>query len=143
MSVCVIGVGFRAGASAASIAEAVALALAVLGDSATPRAIATPADKAGAAALREAAAALALDIVAIDAEALARAAPDAPTRSATVEAHRGVACVCEAAALAGMRLAGAGSGAGARIAVSRVVSGDRMATGAIAVGVDQLCEERE
>lgn len=136
MSICVIGVGFRTEATAASIADAVALALAALGDAAIPHAIATPDDKAGAAALREAAAKLALDVVAIDADALARAAPDTLTHSATVAAHRGVGSVCEAAALAG-------AGPGACLAVSRVVSRDRMATSAIAVGADPSSEERE
>lgn len=141
MSLCVIGVGFRAEATAASIADAIALALAALGDTATPHAIATPDDKAGAEALRKTAVKLALAIIPISADALARAAPDTHTHSATVAAHRGVGSVCEAAALAGMGIAGAGLAA--RLAVSRVVSRDRMATSAIAVGADPTSEERE
>jgi cobalt-precorrin 5A hydrolase len=135
MSLCVIGVGFRKEATAASIADAIALALAALGDAAIPHAIATPDDKAGAAALRETAAKLALAIIPISADALARAAPDTHTHSATVAAHRGVGSVSEAAAIAGAGLA-------ARLAVSRVVSRDRMATSAIAIGADQTNEER-
>jgi cobalt-precorrin 5A hydrolase len=135
MSLCVIGVGFRKEANAASIADAIALALAALGDATTPHAIATPDDKAGAAALRETAARLALAIIPISADALAVAAPDTHTNSATVAAHRGVGSVCEAAAIAGAGLA-------ARLAVSRVVSRDRMATSAIAIGTNPTSEER-
>jgi cobalt-precorrin 5A hydrolase len=48
------------------------------------------------------------------------------TRSEQVEKHRGVGCVCEAAALAA-------AGAGARLVVTRIVSADRHATAAAAI----------
>ncbi len=55
---------------------------------------------------------------------------DTPTRSAVSMAARGVGSVAEAVALAA-------AGPGARITIARVISSDRMATCAIAQGLEE------
>ncbi len=123
---CVVGVGFREKAPAASIIEAVRAVVLAAGEGA--RMLAVPADKAQA--LREAALELGLAIEPISPEALRAADAGVATRSAVVAGYRGVGSVCEAAALAGAGLAGAG--ADAHLLVPRIVSADGMATAAAA-----------
>lgn len=117
-AVIVAGFGYRAGAAAASLAEAFAQA----GGHAD--ALAAPADKAGGV-LAEFAARVGLPVIAVTPEALR--AVDTHTQSAPVRALRGVGSVAEAAALAA-------AGPGARLIETRVVAGDRMATCALAEG---------
>ena len=125
MSRLVIGLGFREGASAQSIAEVLA---GVVADAALPgvaSAVAVPADKAAHAGLLTAAHAAHLPIEKVAASAMRAADAHLATRSNHVKKHRGVGSVCEAAALAA-------AGAGARLVVARIVSADRHATAAAA-----------
>jgi cobalt-precorrin 5A hydrolase len=117
----VAGVGFRAAATAAAIAEAVALASVRAG--CRPQAIAAPADKAAAPALH--AASGGLPVVAVPPAAMAAAGT--VTQSPRVRALRGVGSVAEAAALAA-------AGPGARLLGPRAVSGCGTATAALAEG---------
>lgn len=120
---CVVGVGFREKAPAASIIEAVRAVLSAGGEGA--RMLAVPADKAQAAALREAALELGLAVEPVSPEALREADAGVATRSAVVAEYRGVGSVCEAAALAA-------AGPGGRLLVPRIVSADGTATAAAA-----------
>lgn len=113
----VAGFGFRAGAGVASLADALA------GTGGRPQALAAPADKAPA--LAPLAARLGVAVIAVAPGALARA--QTLTDSPASRAARGTGSVAEAAALAA-------AGPGARLLGPRVVSGDRMATCALAEG---------
>mgnify|MGYP005846351469 CR=1 FL=1 len=118
----VAGFGFRAGAGAESLADALALALA---GGPAPTLIATAADKAESPAFRAFAAARGLPVRGIDAAALAGSAT--LTQSPTARAARGTGSVAEAAALVA-------AGPGARLLAPRAVSADGMATCALAEG---------
>ncbi|RJF68316.1 cobalamin biosynthesis protein [Rhodopseudomonas palustris] len=125
MTRVVIGLGFRAAAPQASIAEVIDAARNVAAP-ARPTLLATPADKSSYPPLIAAAEAAALPCLAIDEPALQQAAARITTHSARVARARGVGSVCEAAALAA-------AGPTARLAVSRFVSRDRQATAAVAI----------
>lgn len=114
--VIVAGFGFRAGATRASIRDALARAA----GGRKVAVYATPADKTAAleAMLGEPA-------VAVPADALAH--QTTRTASPMVLARRGTGSVAEAAALAA-------AGPEGRLLVSRVISADRMATCALAEG---------
>jgi cobalt-precorrin 5A hydrolase len=127
MSRLVIGLGFRNSAGAAAITEVIAAAAAQAGGAAC--AIAVPDDKSTHPALREALRDCGLPIQRIAVEAMLRADADIATRSVAIEHHRGVGSVCEAAALAA-------AGEGARLVVTRLISGDRTATAAAATNED-------
>lgn len=114
----VAGLGFRSAAAAASLRDALARA----GDGEVA-ALATAADKAGAAAIVDLAAELGLPVIAVAPADLA--AQPVATRSPRVAALRGTGSVAEAAALAA-------AGPGARLLGPRAVSGDGMATAALA-----------
>jgi cobalt-precorrin 5A hydrolase len=121
----IVGVGFRSAATPRSILDAVDAACAAAGGL-KPQALATAADKAAETALVEAAAALGAPVIAISPAAFAAADAAVETRSAKVEAARGVGSVCEAAALAAL-------GPGARLAARRRLSPDGAAAAAVAV----------
>jgi cobalt-precorrin 5A hydrolase len=126
MSRLVIGLGFRDEASAQSIAEVVAKIAAHAAMPGVASVIAVPEDKAVHPSLVAAAQATHLQIETVAADAMRQADARVATRSEQVEKHRGVGCVCEAAALAA-------AGAGARLVVTRMVSADRHATAAAAI----------
>ncbi|SDY31179.1 cobalamin biosynthesis protein [Citreimonas salinaria] len=113
----VAGFGFRAAATADSLRDALARA----GKDAD--ALATAADKAEAPAFRALADALSLPVTAVPPEALA--AQETATHSEASLAAHGTGSVAEAAALAA-------AGPGARLLAPRAISGDRMATCALA-----------
>jgi len=113
----VAGFGFRGAASESSLRDAFAR----VGGKAD--ALAAPDDKAGAECLIRLAQSLLLPILPICPKALAKA--QTATHSAKVMAVRGVGSVAEAAALAG-------AGPAARLICPRIVSGDRMASAALA-----------
>ncbi len=117
----VAGFGFRSGATAQSLADALDSA----GGNRRVTALATAADKARADPFACFAQALALPVHAIDAEVLAR--QETVTRSRASQTARGTGSVAEAAALAA-------AGPGARLIAPRVVSSDGMATCALAEG---------
>jgi cobalt-precorrin 5A hydrolase len=119
--VIVAGFGFRAAATVESLADA----LMRTGAAGRVALLATVADKAQAPAFQALATTLALPIRAVDAETLAR--QETLTRSAASRAARGTGSVAEASALAA-------AGRGARLMARRVVSGDGMATCALAEG---------
>ncbi|MBI5131315.1 MAG: cobalamin biosynthesis protein [Rhodopseudomonas palustris] len=125
MTRVVIGLGFRAAASQASIAEVIAAAR----NAAAPAqatALAVPADKATHPPLIAAATAAALPCRAVSDAELRQAAGRVETNSPRVARARGVGSVCEAAALAA-------AGPAARLAVPRLISNDRQATAAVAI----------
>ena len=115
----VAGFGFRAGTETASLRDAL---LRAAGERRVA-ALATAADKAGA--LHDLAADLGVAVIAVTAGELAEMVT--VTQSAAARAARGVGSVAEAAALAG-------AGRGATLLGARVVSGDRMASCALAEG---------
>ena len=121
-AVIVAGFGFRTGVGEAALAEVLAQAC----GERRVAALAAPQDKAPALAVL--AGQLGLPVIAV--EAAAMAGVETPTRSARVQAARGVGSVAEAAALAA-------AGPGARIIVGRVISADRQATCALAEGTGQ------
>ena len=122
--VIVAGFGFRAGASAASLMQALERACrAPTPDRVT--ALATATDKAATTAFRDFARAQALPVHPVDADMLAR--QETATRSAASIAARGTGSLAEAAALAA-------AGPGGRLIAARVVSADGMATCALAEG---------
>ncbi len=120
----VAGIGFRATAPLASMAEALALAVART-DGLPVDALATAEVKATAPVFIALCDQLGLPLCAVDVSGIST-----PTQSEHVRSKFGTGSVAEAAALAG-------AGAGARLIVGRVVSGDGMATAAIAEGADQ------
>lgn len=113
----VAGIGFRRAASLSSLRDALARA----GGRADM--LATAAEKAEAPVMRDLARSLALPLGAVEREALG--AQVTLTESAIVRARFGTGSVAEAAALAA-------AGPGARLLGPRVVSGDGLATAAIA-----------
>jgi cobalt-precorrin 5A hydrolase len=115
----VAGLGFRAAATQADLAQAVQAALAATGG-ARLDALATIPRKASAPALRALAAAMGLPVHAVEV-----AGQDTPTRSARLLAGFATGSVAEAAALAAV-------GLGARLIVPRVMAANGMATAAIA-----------
>lgn len=115
----VAGLGFRASATALSLADALRRA----GGGADL--LATAEEKAGQPAIRDLAADLGLDVHAVGPADLA--AQTVRTRSDRVAARFGTGSVAEAAALAA-------AGPGARLLGPRVISGDGLATAAIAIG---------
>ena len=117
----VAGFGFRRGASADSLRDALARA----GGVRAPDRLATVADKAVAPALRALASALGCPVCAIPEAALTD--QTTLTASARVRAARGTGSVAEASALAA-------AGPDARLIGPRSVSADRMATCALAEG---------
>ena len=96
----VAGIGFRHGVAADAIVALIRRALAgsAAGDGLVV--IATAADRAGEPAIREAAAAFGLAPVGVAPEALRAVDSRVPTRSARIEASRGIGSLAEAAALA-------------------------------------------
>lgn len=125
MTRVVIGLGFRAAAPQASIAEVIDAARNAAAP-AWPTLLATPADKSIYPPLIAAAKAAALPCLAIDEPSLRQASARITTHSARVAGARGVGSVCEAAALAA-------AGPNARLIVSRMLSRDRQATAAVAI----------
>jgi len=117
----VAGLGFRREASIESLRDALAAA----GGARGLDALATAADKAGAAVIVSLACELGLTIKPVSAEVLARA--ETSTRSARIEKMLGTGSLAEAAALAA-------AGQGARLISERSISRDRTATAAIAEG---------
>lgn len=115
----VAGFGFRGAATMASLKDAFAR----VGGRAD--ALAAPADKAAAACLIALAQSLFLPILPIAAESLT--ATKTPTQAKRVLAARGTGSVAEASALAG-------AGPGARLLSVRQISGDGLATAALAEG---------
>lgn len=111
----VAGFGFRASATADSLADALARA-------ARGRVV----DRFAAAADRAEAVASALGLAVVRVDAAALAAQDTATRSAAAQAARGTGSLAEAAALAA-------AGPGSRLLGPRVLSADRRAACALAV----------
>ncbi|MGF1551490.1 MAG: cobalamin biosynthesis protein [Paracoccaceae bacterium] len=120
-AVIVAGFGFRAGATAASLAAALDAAW---GDGAVDR-LAVPEAKAGAAALDAFAARRGLAVVAVP-EAMLRTVATPTPAPRGVRGRYGTS-PAEAAALVA-------AGPGARLAARRAVSSDRLATCAVAIG---------
>lgn len=113
----VAGIGFRRGAGADEIATLIAIALGQAGaEPGQLAAIVTAEDRAGDPAIRDAASTFGLAVEGIPPEALAACDIRVPTRSARIEALRGVGSVCEAAALAAAGPAG-------HLALARIASG--------------------
>ncbi|WP_432817333.1 cobalamin biosynthesis protein [Sulfitobacter sp. JB4-11] len=117
----VVGLGFRGGADMASLQDALTRVLADAGGSID--AIVTESGKARAVAFRDLAQAL-------DVPGLGVAVSDlgqmiTPTQSARIIDRFGTGSLCEAAALAAV-------GTDGRLVAGRVVSGDGMATAALA-----------
>ena len=117
----VAGFGFRAGATTESLRDAMARAT----GGAVPDVLATAAGKAETPVFRDFAASIGLSVLAIAPEDLAQ--QSTPTQSEAARAAHGTGSVAEAAALAG-------AGPRADLLATRVVSGDRMATCALAKG---------
>jgi cobalt-precorrin 5A hydrolase len=113
----VAGLGFRGAATFESLSDALERA------GGNVEALATAEVKAGQPAVRSLAAALGLPLLAISRARMA--AEETLTRSPRVEERFGTGSVAEAAALAA-------AGPGARLTGPRVVSGDGLATAAIA-----------
>ena len=113
----VAGIGFRRGAEAFEITALIQRALAEAGIAPGRLAvIATAHDRAGDAAIRDAAGAFGLVPEGVTPEALLACDSRVPTRSARIEALWGVGSLCEAAALAA-------AGPGAHLALPRIASG--------------------
>jgi cobalt-precorrin 5A hydrolase len=130
-AVIVAGFGFRAAASAESLAEAFRRA----GGNATS--LATVADKADTPGFRAFATTVALPVTRVDPGTLTE--QRTTTRSRGSENARGTGSVAEAAALAA-------AGPGARLLAPRRISADRMATCALAVpgcGTPEALREAE
>lgn len=119
----IAGFGFRAAATAESLANALEKARAVSRANAPLDAICAPADKADAACMTAFAALSGMTVTPVGEAALT--AVDTPTQAERVIEKRGVGSVAEAAAIAG---------GGKRLIAARVVSDDRMATCALAEG---------
>ena len=117
----VAGFGFRHAATLQSLADALARAQGEV----TPSHCATLEAKCDHAAFRAFAAKAGLSVVPVTAAALA--GQDTRTQSQAARAAHGAGSVAEAAALAA-------AGPGARLLAARVISGDRLATCAIATG---------
>jgi len=126
MSRLVIGLGFREQATAQSIGEVLARAVAQAAMPDTAKLIAIVEDKAGHPGLIEAVRASRLPVETVTVDAMQRADARIATRSERVIRQRGVGSVCEATALAA-------AGPSARLVVPRMVSADRTATAAAAL----------
>ncbi|TCL10197.1 cobalt-precorrin 5A hydrolase [Shimia isoporae] len=116
----VAGFGFRAAATTESLRDA----LAITGE-VDVAALATASDKAQSTAIQKLAAELSVPVIEIPAEIMASV--KTTTQSAKVIEKRGTGSVAEACALIA-------AGTGAELKKERVVSGDRLATCAIAYG---------
>ncbi|MFD2741417.1 cobalamin biosynthesis protein [Sulfitobacter aestuarii] len=116
----VAGIGFRGAADLASLRDALTLAQ---GDGAPLQALVTEAAKARSEVFRALAQELGVPGLGIAADELTQMIT--PTQSARIKDRFGTGSLCEAAALAA-------AGPGARLVAARVVSGDGMATAAIA-----------
>ncbi|MEM8578193.1 MAG: cobalamin biosynthesis protein [Pseudomonadota bacterium] len=112
----VAGFGFRSAAQTASLRDALART------GGTPNLLATAADKASSAAFTALGAELSLPTRGVD-----PAGQHTLTQSAASQAARGTGSVAEASALAA-------AGPGARLLGRRVISADRQATCALAIG---------
>lgn len=124
----VAGIGFRQAVGADEIVALIRRALVMAGVAeARLSAVTTAEDRAGEAAAREAAAAFGLAVTGIAPEAMRAADARVATRSARIEAARGVGSVAEAAALA---LAGESG----RLILPRIASAN--ATCALALAPD-------
>lgn len=117
----VAGFGFRRTATIDSLRDALAQT------GGQPQALAAPSDKAGADCLIQLAQSLFLPILAI--EPCGLQAVETITQSPMVRAKRGTGSVAEAAALAG-------AGPNAQLIGVRCVSADRLATAALAKGME-------
>lgn len=115
----VAGFGFRAGASIGSLRDALDRA----GKSVRPDLLATAVDKAATPVFRDFARALAVPVHLVSPADIAR--ETTMTNSGASRSARNTGSVAEAAALAA-------AGPGARLLGPRVISGDRMATCALA-----------
>ncbi len=112
----VAGVGFRRGTGADEIVALIAEALGRAGATrADLSAVATAADRAGDAAIRQAAAAFGLTPQPVEASALEACDARVVTRSARIERLRRIGSLAEAAALAA-------SGPESRLALPRIAS---------------------
>ncbi|MBB3902195.1 cobalamin biosynthesis protein [Methylobacterium brachythecii] len=112
----VAGVGFRHATQADEIVMLVREGLAAAGHAPDRLlALATAEDRAGESPLREAADALGCPVIGVSPEALRAVDACVPTRSARMEAERGIGSLAEAAALAG-------AGAGAVLILPRIAS---------------------
>jgi cobalt-precorrin 5A hydrolase len=127
MSRLVIGLGFRDEASAQSIGEVLTNVAARSAMPGVASVLAVLEDKAAHPGLVAAAQIADIPIETVAADAMRQADARVATRSERVEKHRGVGSVCEATALAA-------AGEGARLVVARMVSADRHATAAAAIG---------
>lgn len=116
MSGLVAGIGFRRATGPDEIVALIRLALDGIG--AGPerlRALATASDRADDGALRRAAEAFGIDVIGIAEPELEAVDYRVTTRSARIEASRGVGSLAEAAALAA-------AGEGGRLALARIAS---------------------
>lgn len=114
----VAGIGFRHAAAAEAIVASIERALTSLDlPNARLAAIATAADRAGEAAIRAAAARFGLEPIGLTPAALRAVDAAVPTRSARIEAARGVGSLAEAAALAA-------AGPGGRLLLARIAQRD-------------------
>ncbi|WP_375465909.1 cobalamin biosynthesis protein [uncultured Methylobacterium sp.] len=111
----VAGIGFRRATEAGEIVALIRRALIEARAGDRPAAIATAADRAAEAAIREAAAAFGLVPMSVDPAALAAVDRRVPTRSVRIARLRGVGSLAEAAALAA-------AGETGRLVVARITS---------------------
>ena len=121
----IAGFGYRAAATADSLADALAKARAAAGTDAPVTAYYVPADKAGQACAAGFAASAGVTVTPVAVAAMEEV--ETPTQSEKVLDKRGVGSVAEAVALAA-------AGPGGRVIVARVVSEDHMATCALVEG---------
>jgi cobalt-precorrin 5A hydrolase len=122
----VIGLGFRDQASAQSIGEALANAVAKAAMPNVATVLAVVEDKANHPSLLAAVQGSQYPVETVTIEAMREADARTTTRSERVIRQRGVGSVCEATALAAAGISG-------RLIVTRLVSADRSATAAAAV----------
>lgn len=118
----VVGIGFRSGAAMASLQDALTRAIEAAGGEA-PQALATESAKSRAPVFRELAQALSLPGLGVRTDDLATMIT--PTQSQRILDKFGTGSLCEAAALVA-------AGPDAVLVAARVVSGDGMATAAVA-----------
>lgn len=118
----VVGIGFRSGAAMASLQDALTRAIEAAGGEA-PQALATESAKSRAPVFRELAQALSLPGLGVRTDDLATMIT--PTQSQRILDQFGTGSLCEAAALVA-------AGPDAVLVAARVVSGDGMATAAVA-----------
>lgn len=118
----VVGIGFRSGAAMASLQDALTRALDAAGETALD-AIVTESAKSRAPMFQELAQALSVPGLGVRAEDMASMIT--PTQSQRILDRFGTGSLCEAAALVA-------AGPDAMLVAARVVSGDGMATAAVA-----------